>query len=203
LIVGLQHFINIYFKSKDLAQLMLRLDSPETRGMLFWIFNQDVVAILVCHDIANGEFVAQIPYFPPVQSVRDYPEERCRQLVNSIFFADQSAGTGHQVDIVDVGCWSMDAVFASKYTNESGRVFLAGDSAHAYPPSGGFGMNTGVGDAFCLAHHIARAYRHSAVTNDQARQAMAQEYELERKWVGMKTRNYALHNFQLGIGIAN
>ncbi len=35
------------------------------------------------------------------------------------------------------------------------RVFLAGDSAHAFPPSGGFGMNTGIGDAFNLAHKLS------------------------------------------------
>lgn len=34
-------------------------------------------------------------------------------------------------------------------------ALLAGDAAHAFPPSGGFGMNTGVGDAFNLAHKLA------------------------------------------------
>ena len=35
------------------------------------------------------------------------------------------------------------------------RVFLAGDSAHAFPPSGGFGLNTGIGDAYNLAHRLS------------------------------------------------
>lgn len=47
----------------------------------------------------------------------------------------------------------MEALVASKYAK--GRVFLAGDAAHAYPPSGGFGLNTGIGDAFCLAHLLS------------------------------------------------
>jgi 2-polyprenyl-6-methoxyphenol hydroxylase-like FAD-dependent oxidoreductase len=47
----------------------------------------------------------------------------------------------------------MDAVVAKKFAE--GRVFLAGDSAHAFPPSGGFGLNTGIGDAFNLAHALS------------------------------------------------
>lgn len=47
--------------------------------------------------------------------------------------------------------------YVSAYFNGSApeRVFIAGDAAHAYPPSGGFGLNTGIGDAFCLAHKLA------------------------------------------------
>ena len=37
------------------------------------------------------------------------------------------------------------------------KVFLAGDAAHTFPPSGGFGLNTGVGDANNLAYKIAWA----------------------------------------------
>lgn len=34
------------------------------------------------------------------------------------------------------------------------NVFLAGDSAHAYPPSGGFGMNSGFQDINDLIHTL-------------------------------------------------
>ena len=33
-------------------------------------------------------------------------------------------------------------------------IFLAGDSAHAYPPAGGFGMNSGFQDINELVHSI-------------------------------------------------
>ena len=52
----------------------------------------------------------------------------------------------------------MEGVLAenmSEKGTESPQVFLAGDAAHAFPPSGGFGMNTGIGDAQNLAHKLA------------------------------------------------
>lgn len=52
----------------------------------------------------------------------------------------------------------MDNVVANSYSNtntDTPHTFLAGDAAHAFPPSGGFGMNTGIGDALNLAHKLA------------------------------------------------
>lgn len=40
-----------------------------------------------------------------------------------------------------------------------GRVFLAGDAAHVHSPTGGQGMNTGIGDAFNLAWKLAAVVR--------------------------------------------
>ena len=37
------------------------------------------------------------------------------------------------------------------------RVFLIGDAAHQFPPSGGFGLNSGLGDAHNLAWKVAAA----------------------------------------------
>ena len=40
--------------------------------------------------------------------------------------------------------WTAADVVADRYGN--GRVFLIGDAAHQNHPSGGFGLNTGMGD---------------------------------------------------------
>lgn len=131
--------------------------------MLFFIYNKDVVSVLVCHNIAEGEFVLQVPFFPPIETIEDYKDkERCLDIVKKSIFSEdirqQSQSKKVQIQIKSVNSWKMEAVVADTYINKDGfrpHTFLAGDSAHAFPPSGGFGMNTGIGDCFNLAHKIA------------------------------------------------
>jgi len=55
--------------------------------------------------------------------------------------------------IEDKTLWVRKRTVADRFS--AGRVFLAGDSAHAHPPNGGLGMNTGIQDAFDLAWKLA------------------------------------------------
>jgi len=57
------------------------------------------------------------------------------------------------VEIDNVQRWTAAAAHASRFRDR--RVFLAGDAAHVMPPTGGFGGNTGVGDAHNLAWKLA------------------------------------------------
>ena len=65
----------------------------------------------------------------------------------------------------------MEGLVAERYIeltekeNEMPRVFIAGDAAHTFPPSGGFGLNTGVGDANNLAYKLAWAIQHKNESN--------------------------------------
>ena len=125
-------------------------------AMLHFIFNNKVVCVLVNHDIKNGEFVLQVPYYPPIETVKDYKNDhkKCLQLVKDAFEEADGDVREADIDIVDVNSWRMESVVADRFHGENG-VFLAGDSAHAFPPSGGFGLNTGIGDAYNLAHKIS------------------------------------------------
>ena len=55
-----------------------------------------------------------------------------------------------------------------------GRVFLAGDAAHEMPPTGGFGLNTGVQDVHNLAWKLA------AVLHGWAGPSLLDTYDAER-----------------------
>src|SRR5205085_9299061 len=61
-----------------------------------------------------------------------------------------------------------------------GRAFLAGDAAHIHSPSGGQGMNTGIGDAINLAWKLA------AVVAGRAPDQLLDSYEAERIGFGRR-----------------
>jgi 2-polyprenyl-6-methoxyphenol hydroxylase-like FAD-dependent oxidoreductase len=67
-----------------------------------------------------------------------------------------------------------------------GRCFLAGDAAHLFTPTGGFGLNTGIEDAVNLAWKIG------AVEAGWATPALLDSYEAERKPIAERNTAYAL-----------
>ncbi|MER7192739.1 FAD-dependent monooxygenase [Streptomyces flaveolus] len=86
--------------------------------------------------------------------------------------------------------WRPGFMIASRY--RSGRVLLAGDSAHRMFPTGAYGMNTGIGDAADAAWKIA------ALVNGFGGPVLLDSYEAERRPVGLRTmhtsrRHLAVH----------
>jgi 2-polyprenyl-6-methoxyphenol hydroxylase-like FAD-dependent oxidoreductase len=88
------------------------------------------------------------------------------------------AGTDFRFEVVSARVWARREVVASRY--QAGRVFLLGDSAHQLPPTGGFGMNTGIGDATNLAWKLA------ATLDGWGGEQLLASYERERLPVGRR-----------------
>ncbi|MGV9883673.1 FAD-dependent monooxygenase [Streptomyces sp. NPDC003006] len=63
----------------------------------------------------------------------------------------------------------------------AGRVFLAGDAAHVYPPAGGQGMNAGIQDAYNLGWKIAAVLAGGPAS-------LLDTYEAERVPIASRTR---------------
>jgi hypothetical protein len=72
--------------------------------------------------------------------------------------------------------WRQNLLLADRYRD--GRVFLAGDAVHLVIPTGGLGMNTGVGDAFDLSWKLA------ATLQGWGGARLLDSYEIERRQVG-------------------
>jgi 2-polyprenyl-6-methoxyphenol hydroxylase-like FAD-dependent oxidoreductase len=67
---------------------------------------------------------------------------------------DELAGGGVVLsDLAWSTVWRPNIRLATRFRD--GRVFLAGDAAHAHPPTGGQGLNTGVQDAYNLGWKLA------------------------------------------------
>jgi 2-polyprenyl-6-methoxyphenol hydroxylase-like FAD-dependent oxidoreductase len=97
-----------------------------------------------------------------------YTPERCAALVR------QGAGVPDlDVEILGVAPWTAAAQVAQRF--RAGPVFLAGDAAHHMPPTGGFGLNTGVQDVHNLAWKLA------GVFHGWAGAALLDSYDAERR----------------------
>jgi hypothetical protein len=94
---------------------------------------------------------------------------------------------GIPITIENVMPWTAEASSADHF--RSGRVFLAGDSAHAMPPNGGFGGNTGVQDAHNLAWKLA------LVLQGAASQNLLSTYDQERRPVSAFTVEQAYSRY--------
>jgi len=52
--------------------------------MLYFVYTSAGVAVMVAHALKRGEFVAQIPFFPPHQQPEDFDEHRCIALIRRL-----------------------------------------------------------------------------------------------------------------------
>ena len=84
--------------------------------------------------------------------------------------------------------WTRKSTFADRFAD--GRVFLAGDAAHAHPPNGGLGMNTGIQDAFDLGWKLAAALR------GWGGDALLESYDIERRPVSARATEVSLRNYR-------
>ena len=182
----LQNLINIYFRSPELGRMLLE---KKRMGMLYFIFNSNTIAVLVAHNLEEGEFVAQIPYFPPLQTAHEFTKSYCKKLVHQF-----SGMPSLNIDVVDVKSWEMGAAVATRY--RTNNVFLVGDAAHIVPPAGAFGMNTGVQDAHNLAWKLAFVLKGLAGAD------LLDSYQAERQPVAIANMNLSVDNFHEALRVA-
>lgn len=90
-------------------------------------------------------------------------------------------------EIIDTMPWRRASLVAERYGQ--GRVFIAGDSAHTMSPTGGFGFNTGAGDAIDLSWKLEAALRGWA--GDQ----LLPSYSVERQPIGVRNVGVATQNY--------
>src|SRR5207247_6592572 len=98
----------------------------------------------------------------------DFTPQRCAALIRQAVGMPELA-----VSVLGVSPWEASAIVAERYRD--GAVFLAGDAAHEMPPTGGFGLNTGVQDVHNLAWEIA------AVLSGQPYEALIDSFKAERR----------------------
>lgn len=182
----LQKLVSVHFLSKSLGQFLLK----ENPGMLFFIFNTEAIGVLVAHDLRQGEFVLQIPFYPPQQTIEDFGPKACEKLISKLVGREFE-----DVDVIDIKPWIMHAEVAERFICCGNRIFLAGDAAHRFPPAGGFGMNTGIQDAHNLAWKIASVIKGIAPTS------MLNTYDMERRPISVFNTRLSLENYTAAMSV--
>src|SRR5215203_260692 len=170
----LQHWMNVIFE----ADLPSVINDRAIRS----VFVTDIDGTLVPR--GDGRWLMAVQFVPDRgERVEDFTPEHCRDLIR------RGAGRADlKVDIVDVRPWEAAAAVADRY--KEGRVLLVGDSAHVMPPTGGFGGNTGIQDAYNLAWKL------EAVVNGAARRELLETYDAERRLIADRTVAQSLARLQ-------
>jgi 2-polyprenyl-6-methoxyphenol hydroxylase-like FAD-dependent oxidoreductase len=166
----LQHWMNLIFSADPLE--------PYLQGKRFTAcFVADVNGSLVPRE---DRWLLALQY-DPLRGERpeQFDAERTRALVRKAAGRDDL-----HVELYDARAWDVGAYVADSFGR--GRAFLAGDAAHAIPPTGGFGGNTGIQDVHNLAWKLALVLRGAAAPE------LLESYDRERRPIAEATLRQAL-----------
>jgi 2-polyprenyl-6-methoxyphenol hydroxylase-like FAD-dependent oxidoreductase len=168
-------FFSIYMRIPELYSFV-----GERRAWMYWAVNPDPHTRGVIFTL-NGidEFMMLI------KPQRGHSGVDVDQVAD---WVKRTIGADTPVEILAYHPWNAgQALVAERY--RAGRVFIAGDAAHLFTPTGGFGMNTGIDDAANLAWKLA------AVAAGWGGPRLLDSYQAERKPIGLRntgaSRKYA------------
>ncbi|MFF9506642.1 FAD-dependent oxidoreductase [Streptomyces sp. NPDC014724] len=167
------HNVSITFRSRQLADVL-----GDRRFIVCYLTNPAADGALLPVD-NEKEWVFHAPWQPQLgETLEDFTDQRCAEHIRTAVGAP-----GIDVEITGKAPWHAAERVANRYA--SGRVFLAGDSAHEMSPTGAFGSNTGIQDAHNLAWKLA------AVLKGEAGPGLLDTYEAERMPVARATSSRA------------
>lgn len=92
------------------------------------------------------------------------------------------------ISLINRSIWRVSKQVAETFRR--GRVLLVGDAGHRFPPTGGWGMNTGVQDAHNLAWKIA------FVLSGVASEELLDSYDTERRPIAHSNADFSFINAQ-------
>lgn len=157
----------------------LRSIVGERVGMLHWIMDPLASGFIIAYDL-SGNAVLISNFDVDKYPIENWNQELCRKVVVS------ALGTDVPFDVLSYRPWLLSRKVAKSY--RVGNAFLAGDAAHSFPPTGGLGLNSGLGDVHNLAYKLAFVLR------DEARDGLLDSYEAERRHVALVNSMQSVKN---------
>ena len=178
----------VHFKSKDLTRL-------HKQGQFWHIF------FLVEPGIFGGAIIAQdeidtwtVHQFLPLGT--DTSTISPQDVVDTVL-GGLNGKYPIKIDEVLVRSeWRPSIAVARTWASPEHRIFIAGDAAHQNIPTGGYGMNTGIGDAYDLGWKLA-------ATINYAGPGLLRSYEAERRPVAVRNVEHSGLHMQVHQSVAH
>jgi 2-polyprenyl-6-methoxyphenol hydroxylase-like FAD-dependent oxidoreductase len=164
----------LYFKAPKLTK---RLSPP--LGVMYWTVAPGCAGVI--YTIDGGDEWVFNRYFGPNEDPAP---------PDPVALIQAAIGAPLAVEVLSVQNWQPRQLVADSYGTD--RVFLAGDACHLFVPTGGFGMNTGIGDAVDLSWKI------DATLAGWGGPKLLSTYEIERRPVGLANTLEAADNYDKG-----
>ncbi|NCF43647.1 MAG: hypothetical protein GWP70_02350 [Proteobacteria bacterium] len=150
---------------------------PIEANLLLWLLDPDLLGTVIVHDPKElSVFMKLVPN--DTASADLYSDEETQALLTKALGADYK--------LLHKGLWRMTAQVAERFRHQ--HIFLVGDAAHRFPPTGGLGLNTGVGDVHNLIWKIKTCLR------DPQQSALLDTYEQERKPIAQRSCDVSVNN---------
>ena len=162
--------ISTHFRARELYRM-----AGGTPATMYWTFNKTRRAVLIS---ANGD--DEFFMFSQVASGEELADETVRG------FAQAAVGVETPIEIIASTPWTAGySLVAERY--QKGRVLIAGDAAHLFTPTGGFGYNTAIDDIANLAWKLA------ACLQGWGGPGLLPSYEQERIPIATRNTDFAAH----------
>ncbi|KAL2801108.1 FAD binding domain-containing protein [Aspergillus keveii] len=165
------HHVSVHIRAD------LRKFKPAT---LLWAVSPRVEGTFICYGRAT-DWVFVTYYDPKVT-----PREK---------FSEEAIGEKIPYEIQSITVWSTWPRTAEVYSSPRfpSAAFVVGDAAHAFPPTGGLGVNTGIADAHNLVWKIAAVEKEW--TEDTAKaKLLLSTYHTERRPIAVANARQSVKN---------
>jgi 2-polyprenyl-6-methoxyphenol hydroxylase-like FAD-dependent oxidoreductase len=160
--------IATYYESPDLRRILRGRE-----GFMYWTLNSEIRSVTVAID-GQARFLTHF----------QVPEGYVAETADPSDFLPVIVGQPIAYKVLSSAVWKAGfQLVAERFGTE--RVFLAGDAAHLFTPTGGFGMNTGIDDIANLAWKLA------AVEQGWGGPHLLNTYDIERRPIGHRNTTAA------------
>jgi 2-polyprenyl-6-methoxyphenol hydroxylase-like FAD-dependent oxidoreductase len=173
--------VSFFFESDDFLKVHDR-----GLGNLYFIFAPDSFGVFTAIDGVR-RWSYQFYFLDPSRQTDD---------IDAADALTRAVGRPFDFELKEVQHWhhhqSVSRRWRSRFPDAvdgpGGRIFLAGDAAHLFAPTGGVGMNTGIGDAVDLGWKL------DAVLKGWGGPCLLDSYELERKPIAVRNSVISANN---------